>query len=107
MELNWEKKHFAGDCSLLQILTPMGLHPYTTAWAGADPAQVQGSLGVCHSHNHGHSAQGTGTSQLVIRDDDRGKENIKHLCLICVPVCEVTIMLFDNLALVKYNLNIC
>lgn len=48
-----------------------------------------------------------GPSSLVISDGDRGKENTKHLCFICVPVCEVTIMLFDNLALVKYNLNIC
>lgn len=46
-----------------------------------------------------------GPSWLVISDED--KENIKHLCLICIPVCEVTIMLFDNLAFVKYNLNIC
>lgn len=61
MELNWEEKHFAGDCSLLQTLTPIGLHPYTMAWAGAaDPARVQGSLGVYYSHSHGHPAQGTG-----------------------------------------------
>lgn len=62
MELNWEEKHFAEE-TLLQILTPIGLHPYTMAWArAADPAWVQGSVGVYHSHSHGHPAQDTGPS---------------------------------------------
>jgi len=27
MELNWEEKHYAGDCCVLQTLTPVGVHP--------------------------------------------------------------------------------
>ncbi|GAB0180381.1 hypothetical protein GRJ2_000503400 [Grus japonensis] len=36
MELNWEEKHFAEDCCLLQTLTPSGVHPYTSSWPQVD-----------------------------------------------------------------------
>jgi len=69
------------------------------AGGAANPARVQGQLGVCHSHRHGPPDHGPAMVLLlrapwvpkpIISVENRGEEGIKHLCFAYVIVCEET-----------------